>query len=113
MISMVATINKSCFAGRRVLTYYSCHRGNAKPQTTPDMEVVYGTPRFPPPDPAFGSGAAGCGPWTNLGQVYPGRWWSAALGCVEVSGGQGNLSGLRGSDAAHRAVMPRLPHNLR
>jgi photosynthetic reaction center cytochrome c subunit len=50
MIAMVNTINKNYFMGRRVLTCYSCHRGNAKPQTTPELEVVYGVPRFPPPD---------------------------------------------------------------
>ena len=50
MIAMVGVMNKNFFGGRRELTCYSCHRGMEKPQTTPDLEVVYGTPRFPPPD---------------------------------------------------------------
>ena len=50
MIAMVGAINKNFFGGRRELTCYSCHRGMEKPQTTPDLELVYGTPRFPPPD---------------------------------------------------------------
>ncbi|MGD0135734.1 MAG: c-type cytochrome [Bryobacteraceae bacterium] len=50
MIAMEGAINKNFFGGRRELTCYSCHRGMEKPQTTPDLEVVYGTPRFPPPD---------------------------------------------------------------
>ena len=50
MIAMVGAINQNFFGGRRELTCYSCHRGMEKPQTTPDLEVVYGTPRFPPPD---------------------------------------------------------------
>jgi photosynthetic reaction center cytochrome c subunit len=54
MIAMVAAINKNFFGGRRELTCYSCHRGMERPQTTPDLEVVYGTPRFPPPDSLVG-----------------------------------------------------------
>jgi photosynthetic reaction center cytochrome c subunit len=50
MITMVGAINRNFFGGRRELTCYSCHRGMDRPQTTPDLEVVYGIPRFPPPD---------------------------------------------------------------
>jgi hypothetical protein len=50
MIAMVGTINKNFFGGRRALTCYSCHRGTRTPQITPDLEVVYGSPTFPPPD---------------------------------------------------------------
>jgi len=50
MIAMAGAINKSYFGGRRALTCYSCHRGTRTPQITPDLEVVYGTPNFPPPD---------------------------------------------------------------
>ncbi len=50
MIAMVGAINKNFFGGRRALTCYSCHRGTRTPQITPDLEVVYGSPSFPPPD---------------------------------------------------------------
>jgi hypothetical protein len=50
MIAMMGTINKNFFGGRRALTCYSCHRGTRTPQITPDLEVVYGSPTFPPPD---------------------------------------------------------------
>jgi photosynthetic reaction center cytochrome c subunit len=50
MIAMAGAINKSYFGGRRALTCYSCHRGTRTPQITPDLEVVYGSPNFPPPD---------------------------------------------------------------
>jgi photosynthetic reaction center cytochrome c subunit len=50
MIAMVGAINKNFFGGRRALTCYSCHRGTRTPQITPDLEVVYGSPTFPPPD---------------------------------------------------------------
>jgi hypothetical protein len=54
MIAMVGTINKNFFGGRRALTCYSCHRGNRTPQITPDLEAVYGSPSFPPPDRLLG-----------------------------------------------------------
>src|SRR3984893_6912704 len=37
MIAMVNTMNKNFFAGRRVLTCYTCHRGSTSPETTPDL----------------------------------------------------------------------------
>ena len=50
MIAMVSTINKNYFNGRRMLTCYSCHRGAATPETSPDITLLYGSPRFPEPN---------------------------------------------------------------
>ena len=50
MIAMVSTINKNYFQGRRMLTCYSCHRGAARPETSPDIALLYGSPRFPEPN---------------------------------------------------------------
>lgn len=42
MVTMVTTINHDNFAGRQVVTCWSCHHGRDRPSTTPAMETVYG-----------------------------------------------------------------------
>jgi len=50
MIAMVNTMNKNFFAGRRVLTCYTCHRGSTSPEITPDLTQFYATLRYREPD---------------------------------------------------------------
>jgi photosynthetic reaction center cytochrome c subunit len=50
MIAMVNTMNKSFFAGRRVLTCYTCHRGSTSPEVTPDLTQFYANLRYREPD---------------------------------------------------------------
>ena len=49
MMRMVAEINKNNFAGRRVLTCYSCHNGGQRPKLVPTLDGIYDPP--PPPQP--------------------------------------------------------------
>jgi photosynthetic reaction center cytochrome c subunit len=49
MILMVDAFNKANFGGKREVTCYSCHRGDARPKVTPSLAEQYGTP--PPDDP--------------------------------------------------------------
>jgi hypothetical protein len=44
MIQMVAAINKDNFAGVRNVTCWTCHRGDLKPSTLPDLTVQYSPP---------------------------------------------------------------------
>ncbi|HKE87207.1 MAG TPA: photosynthetic reaction center cytochrome c subunit family protein [Vicinamibacterales bacterium] len=44
MVTMMATINKTHFGGRQVVTCYTCHRGSARPRATADLAELYGTP---------------------------------------------------------------------
>ena len=37
MVTMMATINKTHFRGRQVVTCYTCHRGSARPRNTADL----------------------------------------------------------------------------
>src|SRR5438045_1077587 len=46
MVNMVATINKSNFGGRQMVTCWTCHRNRDRPLTTPVMDVIYGMPPF-------------------------------------------------------------------
>ena len=48
MIAMVNNINKTNFGGRRVVTCYTCHRGNERPKVIPSLAEQYGVP---PEDP--------------------------------------------------------------
>jgi photosynthetic reaction center cytochrome c subunit len=49
MILMVRAINQSNFAGKRMVTCYTCHRGGEQPEITPSLAEQYGSP--PPEDP--------------------------------------------------------------
>ena len=44
MIRMVDAINKTNFGGRKVLTCYSCHRGDLRPEAVPSLLVQYSLP---------------------------------------------------------------------
>jgi photosynthetic reaction center cytochrome c subunit len=50
MIGMMNAINKNFFAGRRVVTCYSCHRGGERPEVTPSIAELYGPPPIREPD---------------------------------------------------------------
>ena len=58
MIQMVDTINSTNFNGRRVVTCWTCHRGQPRPAATPAMDRIYGEPVTEPADvlPAATSG---------------------------------------------------------
>src|SRR5947207_2060125 len=46
MINIVATLNKNNFGGRQLVTCWTCHRNRDRPLTTPNLEIIYGTPSF-------------------------------------------------------------------
>ena len=50
MVLMMAEINKANFAGRQVVTCYSCHRGGDRPKTSPNLDTIYGHPPEEEPD---------------------------------------------------------------
>jgi outer membrane lipoprotein-sorting protein len=50
MISMMNEINKTYFAGRRVVTCVSCHNGANRPRVTSNMSVYYSVPNTDEPD---------------------------------------------------------------
>ena len=50
MVNMVATINKTNFGGRQMVTCWSCHRNRDKPVVTPNLDYVYGMPNLEPDD---------------------------------------------------------------
>ena len=53
MVTMMATINKTHFGGRQVVTCYTCHRGSARPRNTADLAELYGTPPGVDPNGVF------------------------------------------------------------
>src|SRR5436853_679867 len=50
MITMVANINKNNFAGRQMVTCWTCHRNRDKPLVTPVMDTIYGRVTIEPDD---------------------------------------------------------------
>ncbi|MGH9253221.1 MAG: photosynthetic reaction center cytochrome c subunit family protein [Vicinamibacterales bacterium] len=49
MMVMMNTINRTNFGGRQVVTCNTCHRGNARPNVMPSLNLLYGEP--PPDEP--------------------------------------------------------------
>jgi len=50
MVNMVTAINQNNFAGRQLVTCWTCHRGRDKPVVTPNLDLVYGMPTLEPDD---------------------------------------------------------------
>ena len=50
MVNMVATINRTQFGGRQMVTCWTCHRNRDRPLVTPTMDVMYGVPTIVPDD---------------------------------------------------------------
>jgi outer membrane lipoprotein-sorting protein len=44
MMQIVSAINKDQFGGRRVVTCYTCHRGDLRPKPVPNLAAQYATP---------------------------------------------------------------------
>jgi hypothetical protein len=49
MMLMVNTINQTNFGGRQVVTCNTCHRGSARPNVMPSLDLLYSSP--PPDEP--------------------------------------------------------------
>ena len=50
MVEMVASINRTYFWGRPVVTCYSCHRFGSRPKVIPTIEELYSSPADEDPD---------------------------------------------------------------
>ena len=50
MVLMVQKINMENFAGRQMVTCWTCHRNRDRPLTTPTMEAIYSMPSLEPDD---------------------------------------------------------------
>ena len=91
MVNMVATINKTNFGGRQVVTCWTCHRNRDKPRTTPTMDVIYGMPDLVSDD---------------VIQPIPGLPPADAIldKYIQASGGAQRLAGLTSFDARGTSV---------
>ncbi len=47
---MMRVINQSFFGGRKLMTCYSCHRGDERPRVIPNLTEMYSAPLPPEPD---------------------------------------------------------------
>jgi photosynthetic reaction center cytochrome c subunit len=56
MIEMVNGINKANFGNRRMVTCYTCHRGDRTPKVEPSLTIQYGVPVDDPNDPVIPAG---------------------------------------------------------
>ena len=72
MVQMVNTINQQNFAGRQVVTCWTCHRGSQNPAATPPLDTIYGTPTFTPTDvlPAVPTDTSGTPPADQILDNY-------------------------------------------
>ena len=99
MILMVRMINQSQFGGKRMVTCYTCHRGDPSPKITPNLAEQYSNSDNQDADdielanrPATSRDAL-CR--SNSEQVYSGTWWRAATCCPHQPRSQRHLLRLR------------------
>jgi photosynthetic reaction center cytochrome c subunit len=59
MITMVNALNKNNFGGSRLVTCFTCHRGDAQPKITPSLVLQYSTPFEDPNEVTARAGAQG------------------------------------------------------
>ena len=59
MILMVNALNKNNFGGSRMVTCFTCHRGDANPKITPSLVLQYTTPFEDPNEVTARAGAQG------------------------------------------------------
>ena len=59
MILLMQRINKENFGGAAIVTCYTCHRGDTRPEGTPSLAVQYGTPIIDPDAIEINKQAAG------------------------------------------------------
>lgn len=76
MILMVRSINRQNFAGQRLITCYTCHRGDEMPRERPSLAEQYGAPLPDDPNDVQISGQATSGP--SVDQIFD--KYLAALG---------------------------------
>jgi len=59
MMTMVDTINKNHFSGVRSVTCYTCHRGDMRPKTLPNLAAQYAAPVEDPNEVVIGNVTGG------------------------------------------------------
>jgi photosynthetic reaction center cytochrome c subunit len=115
MIAMVNTINKENFGGRNVITCWTCHRGNEAPAQTPQIDAIYSTPTFVPPDilPTANPATSGTPPTDkildNYIQALGGADQLAKLTSYRLKGSS-LLFGAAGGDPAE--ILAKAPDNI-
>jgi outer membrane lipoprotein-sorting protein len=83
MIEMVNGINKANFGSRRMVTCYTCHRGDRTPKTEPSLTVQYGAPVDDPQELVIPAGGIPGGPTAD--QVFD-KYMQALGGAQRVAG---------------------------
>src|SRR5437870_1735422 len=91
MIAMVNNINRTNFRGARMVTCYTCHRGDRIPKTEPSLTVQYGLPFEDPNDPFIpAQGVAGAPTADQVFDKYiqaiGGAQWVATLTSFTAKG---------------------------
>ena len=91
---MVNELNKNHFGGSRVVTCYTCHRGDADPKITPSLVLQYGnTPEDPNEDHRARRRARNALGGFGAGQVFPGDWRRGPRGGLKSVVAKGTYSG--------------------
>ena len=82
MVTMMQTINKDNFAGRQMVTCWTCHRNRDRPLITPTMEAIYSMPSLE------GDDVLATPPGSPTPQSILDKY-------IEASGGAQKLAGLK------------------
>jgi hypothetical protein len=93
MVTMMATINKTHFGGRQVVTCYTCHRGSARPRAIANLEELYGTPPGADPNAIFEQARGAPAPETILDKYVQAVGGAQRIGSLMSFTAKGTSSG--------------------
>jgi photosynthetic reaction center cytochrome c subunit len=110
MMAMVTAIDKSYFAGQRVVTCYSCHRGGERPRITPSLADLYGPPHPEEPDQIFKEGPGKPAPDQVLDRYLEALGGAKRLAAVTSFTAKGTYKGFSDIDTNPLEIYAKAPN---
>jgi len=110
MMAMVSGINKTYFAGQRVLTCYSCHRGGERPRVTPSLADLYGPPHPEEPDQILKEGPNKPSPDQVLDRYVEALGGAQRVAAVTSFTAKGTYKGFSDIDANALELFAKAPN---
>lgn len=110
MMAMVSAIDKQYFAGQRVVTCYSCHRGGERPRVTPSLADLYGPPHPEEPDQIVKDGPSKPSADEVLGRYLEALGGSQRLGTLTTISAKGTYKGFSDIDKNAMELYAKAPN---
>jgi outer membrane lipoprotein-sorting protein len=109
MVQMTAAINQAYF-GRRVISCYSCHRGVRRPEMTPSLAELYGSPLLREPEEILKSVPGTPPPDELLDKYIEALGGAKRLGAINSLVAKGTYEGYEDSEKRPIELFARAPN---